>query len=285
MRKLLPVLLLLLVSTQSVSAHGGPPFILVNGQLTSANTVFSGSTFFKIANEIADQKFLVGQKVDFTIDTNLAPVDPSLIEQSTFTWEFGDGNKMDGIKSNHSYTKTGSYIVILKVKDPSTPEPVEIESIQINVVPDANYTLPEAVVKVNGEEKKDALKEPTLVSKGDKVVLEGTNSKGKIRTFKWDLGDGSELVEGEKVEYTFDFSAPYTYSFFPILRVEDENGLTSDTLVQISNKEALGESSQDSKENNKTNFLGLGLLGLGGLGILVAGIAVRQLAKSKKTKP
>jgi hypothetical protein len=167
----------------------------------------------------------------------------------------------------------------LKIKEAATPEPVEIESVKVTVLANESYIPPQAVITANGKEIKDALKEPVLISKGQKVTLDAVNSKGKIKSYKWDLGDGSALVTSAKVEHTFEFSAPFSYSFFPILQVEDENGLISETLVQITNKEALETSDQQSQEK-KTSFPLL-WIGLGGLavGLIVGGILFLRAKK------
>ncbi len=252
MKKLFLASLLLLLFPQTILAHGGPPFTSINGEKTLTNQIFAGSALFRIAYELGAQNYLVGQNLSFELDPALMPVDPNQIAQATFTWEFGDGSKKTGMNVQYTYSKTGSFIISLKVSDPSTPEPVEIESIKINVLPSVGYQLPEAVVSANGKVITDALKNPVLANPGDITTLDGTKSKGKIKTYEWDLGDGSKLVKGSQVKHNFEFTGDYVYSIFPILKVTDEKGFTAETTIQISNQSSSDQPQAKTKSQTKT---------------------------------
>ncbi len=277
MKKLLLTISLFLIFIPSnVYAHGGPPFTSINGEKTLTNPIFSGSALFKITYEIAPHDYLVGQSLSFSLDTNLLPVDQSQLTQTTFIWDFGDGSQKTSMNTSHTYTKIGSFTVSLKVTDPSTTEPVEIESIKVNILPNASYSLPQATVSANGKIITDALKNPVLVGKSEQITLDGKNSKGKIKTYEWDLGDGTKLTTGEAVKHTFTFTGDYAYSFFPILKVTDQNGFMSETTIQITNKDALGNDDQKptkvsgSKKSSSPQNLLIYILIAGGI-ILVGG--------------
>jgi hypothetical protein len=268
-RLLLLAPLLIFSATPEVSAHSGPPFISVNDVANLSNQAGSGSVFFKVPNEIAATTFVVNQTLSFKIDTTLLPVNPDQVNPSDFLWEFANGKTGTGLTPSTSYTKSGSYIVILKVKDPSYTEPIELESMQINILPNRNSELPTAVITVNGKTIVDPFKEPFFIDKNSEVELSAGESKGKIRSYKWDLGDGSKLSEGENIKHKFDFSQPYAYSFFPVLRVEDENGLYSDAVVQIASADDENSSTESSKTNGNSNTVIFIILGLGGISLIV----------------
>lgn len=262
-------------------AHSGPPFILVNDVANLPNPAGSGSVFFKVPNEIAANSFAVNEALTFKIDTTLLPVDPSQINPSDFLWEFGNNQTGTGLNPATSYSKAGSYIVILKVKDPSYQDPIELESMQVNILPNRSTQVPKAVIKVNGKLITDPFQEPVLVDKNNIVKFSARDSEGQIKSYKWDFGDGSKLETAVEVEHKFDFSQPYSYSFFPILRVEDENGVYTDSVVQIANSDdGTNPTSTASAESNKTNLLPFLLLGLGL--ILFVGAALFWLRRKSK---
>src|SRR5262249_15115191 len=59
----------------------------------------------------------VGQSL--TVDAK-ASFDPRANDQSfTYDWDFGDGNKSNGVTTSHSYTKAGTYTLTLSVTAPT----------------------------------------------------------------------------------------------------------------------------------------------------------------------
>lgn len=280
---LLFLFLVSIFSPQATLAHGGPPFIKVNGKPTIQNAVYAGSSLFKIPSEGAQVDYLVNEKLTFGVETNLLPVDPSIIAQSEFTWDFGDGTKAHPLNSTHTYQKAGSYIVILSVKDPSYNTDVELESVQVNILPTKNYAIPKAIIKVNGKKITDPLKEPVVVKTDTTLEFDAGSSTGNIKSYKWDFGDGSPLETSKKVKHTFKFNTPYTYSVFPLLRVEDDKGLFNNGFVQLSSSDNTTNSSQTNQTTSKTFndsiliFLAAGLL-------IISGAAYFGFKKFSKKK-
>jgi hypothetical protein len=278
----------LLPIKQDVYAHVGIPFVNINGKRTVPNTILAGSSFFKIANELAPENYLVGQSLTFTVDPKLMPVSPDQVGQAGFTWDFGDQSKGTTLSLSHRYSKTGSYIVILSAKDPASGMDFELESVKVNIVPSKNYTLPKAVIKVNDKVITDPTKDVIKINSGQTLTLDGSKTKGKIKTFLWDFGDGSETAKEIKVDHTFKFGTlTYSFTFFPILRVSDENGLVDDTYVQLSgNKDQFAVNSTSKTDKDKTNprntsNLPLIILGAGVLVIIVSLVSLKRVSKNK----
>lgn len=266
------IFLLFLISPKPALAHGGPPFIKINSEINNSNQIFSGSILFKITYESAKNDFVVGNSLNFQIEKSLLPVAPSSVTDNSFVWDFGDKSDNEaGLDVTHKYSKPGSYFVILKVKDPNYQEAIEFESIMVNIVPNKDYALPVAVIKVNGKVYNDPLKNPILLEKGDNVEFDATASKGNIKSYKWDFSDSSSLETKGKLNHNFNFNSPYSYSFFPILRVEDQNGLISDAIVQISNQsiQGTGKASSAAKTSTSTKPSSSN-----GIYFLVAGILI-----------
>lgn len=276
--------ILLVTTSLPASAHGEPPFIKVNGKQTIQNAVYAGSSLFKVPSEGTQEDYLVNEKLTFGADTNLLPVDPSIITQSEFTWDFGDGTKAHPLNSTHTYQKAGSYIVILSVKDPNYNTDVELESVQINILPTKDYSTPKVIIKVNGKKITDPLKEPVVVTKNSTLEFDASNSTGNIKSYKWDFGDGSALETAKKVKHTFKFNTPYTYSIFPLLRIEDDKGLFNDGFVQLSSSDNSQTGSTKTKEtDSKTSSNSFLILVLAGL-LIISGFGYFGFKKFSKKK-
>lgn len=265
-------------------AHGGVPFILINSIPTVQNQIYGGANNFKIANELAPQNHVVGESINFEIDKKFVPLSPDQVNNTEYIWEFGDGSREVGLSVKHTYTKPKSYFLILKIKNLEYEiNEVEFESLQINVLPKKDYTLPQAIIKVGGNVVQEPLKNPLSVKAGETIELDASSSKGKIKSFKWDFGDDSKVETKSKVKHTFKFQEPYIYSIFPILRIEDENGLISDAIIQVSNQGGATTSAQAEKKNNG-NLLGYSLIGGAILIFSVAGFLIlKSRAKPSKS--
>ncbi len=272
---------LAIIFPAKINAHGGPPFIQINSVPNQQNPAGSGSVFFKVPNEIAAQTYMVNETLNFTIDTTLLPVDPTQINEGDFLWDFANGKTATGFSASTSYNKSGSYIVVLNVKDANYQDPIELESMQVNIVPNKNSTPPVAIIKVNGKQVIDPFKEPVLVDKNSEVELSAEDSKGKVKNYKWDFGDGTPLMTEARVKHKFDFSQPYAYSFFPIVRVEDENGIYSDAVIQIASAEdSENTTATDSADETIVSNMLLYLL-FGTVAIAIVGVSL-FLVKRKK---
>ncbi|HSX57806.1 MAG TPA: PKD domain-containing protein [Candidatus Saccharimonadales bacterium] len=292
-RLLLFLPLLLLFFTQTAQAHLGPPYVKINGVLTLGNPATSGSVLFKIANALSAEPVVVNQNATFTIQVDQAPFKigegqgcETCVPAGNLFWEFGDGGTAQGVSGTHKYSKTGSYIAKLRAHDPTTSDPIDLETIQINIIPTKDYTTPKAVVKVNGTTVTDPFNQPLSVDKNSTTYFDAGSSTGNIKSYSWDFADGSKLETGKKVSHKFDFSQPYAYSYFPILRVEDKNGIYSDAVVQVSSDQNApktpAKSSTNSSESKASGFNPAILGILTGLALLGAGVAAFLIFKKRK---
>lgn len=280
-------LLIIFFSAKNITqAHAGAPFIYINGQITVAYPLFNGSALFKVPYVAAPKSYLVGEILEFKFDNTLLPIDSSLVNDQNLTWDFGDGTTLKRTNPRHSYNKTGSHIVTLNVKDPTYGNDVELESILINVLPDKNYQLPEAKIKVNGKLIQDPLKEPVSITNEENLELDASLSKGRIKNYKWDFGDGSPLSNEKKVKHSFRFEGNYSYSLFPILRIEDESGFISDTLIQVSRDTNSPENPTSTNSTSPTkNQLGFWILGAGAILILISLVFGLKFLRQNSKKP
>lgn len=260
-RLLLTVMLLLMavnIFSKDTFAHlGGIPFVKVNGQETKIYTKEEYVTIndVSIPSDIAPENYLINQTISFEVDPEKLSYPKEVTDQATYTWNFGDGQKANGKKVEHSYSKMGSYVVDVQIDygdltrfdfymgDNLPPSQI----ILLHIIPDKNYKLPQPVVKINNQLPEiittplSAATDSAMISRNNividlnnKLTFDASDSivgTTKIKKYQWDFGQGTE---GTKKIDTYRYKLPQYYAT-AILRVEDENGFLADTFVDIQN--------------------------------------------------
>lgn len=259
---------------QIASAHlaGQPLYLKINNQFALLYPVPTTSlSDFNLPQDLAPQNYLVNQDLQFVIETDRLPAPPEVVAKTHFDWDFGDGAKTQGMSTNHTYTKIGSYIATIYANDGTTPTPQLIESILINILPDQNYVLPKAVIKVSGRTSSDPLTDILQADFTKEVNFDGSISSGQIVSYSWDFGDG-KAGSGAQSSHTYEQKQNQV---FPVLRIKDSNGFIADGYVEVQNQLVTGQSAlkpanQPQSPKPKTgNQLIYSLLGISGfLGIL-----------------
>lgn len=237
MKKLLLILAAILLFPTPTQAHlaGQPPFFKVNGNYSNLYPVpLTSLDNFNLPQDIAPDNYLVNQEIAFDFDTANLPAPPEVIKKTKFMWEFGDGGKGEGLSQKHTYTKPGSYFLIVKVDDGTVPEPQLLQSTFLNILPNHNYLLPKAVITVNGLTPKDPLTDILTANFKETLNFDATKSQvtnGQIVSYIWDFGDGKTDTQAKTThQYTSDLNQT-----FPVLRIKDSNGFISDTYAEIEN--------------------------------------------------
>lgn len=228
--------LFLLLSPGRAGAHaiGQPPFFKINGVYTDYYPVPSTSLEeFYLPQDISKTNFLVGDVLQFEIDTTAMPAPPEIIQKTKFSWDFGDGQKTEGLKNSHSYTKPGTYFLEIKADSGDGGEPQVLQSTAINILPDQNYKLPKSVIEINGKTSSDPLLDIIEVDFNKQIKFDGTKSdsgSSEITEFFWDLGNQTSKAAPE---FTFKYDEN-PYAIFPVLRIKTKDGFISDSYVQLS---------------------------------------------------
>src|SRR5690606_15088611 len=126
---------------------------------------------------------------------------------SRYEWDFGDGNKGEGVTARHQYRTAGTYKVKLTVHDNAglANSSAAIErTVRVNAAPIANAG-------------------PARVgAPGQSLVFDGAKSMepdGKVTEYFWDFGDGG-TASGTTA--THSFAKPGVYAVR--LRVKDNSG-------------------------------------------------------------
>lgn len=224
-----------------VSAHtlGQPPYFKVNGEYANLYPVpLTSLSDFALPQDMTPGKYLVNQEIYFELDVSKLPAPPNVVKKTKFSWDFGDFGKGSGLVEDHTYTKIGSYILKIYADDGTTPTPQLLESALINVLPDKNYELPQAVIKVNGKISKDPLIDILKVPLDQSLNFDGSSSRNgssKIVSYFWDFGDQKSSDQKITVhKYATDLS-----QIFPVLRVKTQDGFLADSYLELQNQ-ALG---------------------------------------------
>jgi hypothetical protein len=224
----------------SAEAHsiGQPPYFLVNGKYANLYPVpLTSLSNFDLPQDLAPENYLVNQTINFELDINKLPAPPDIVRKTQFTWEFGDGSKGSGIRIDHLYSKTGSFILNVYADDGTTPTSQLLDKVLVNVLPSQDYQLPKAVIKVNGKISSDPLTDILEFDLGDNLNFDGSDSKSssKIVSYFWDFSDQSSS-NNMKTVHSYKIKADQV---FPVLRIKTSDGFIADNFVEIKNSNFL----------------------------------------------
>ncbi len=244
MKKIIVLFLLaffLFPNTAFANGAGLPAFFQINDKYAISNPLQSygitASTFL-IPQDFAPENYVVNEPIQFNIDqkplTSVIPKD--LMDTTKFSWDFGDGTKAEGLSNSHTYTKSGSYILVLTINIYSSDAQIPtqfIDSFLINIIPNKDFNkLPKAYIKINGDEVHNPLDTNYKTNFGLPTTLDASNSKdegGKIIEYLWNFGDGETST---KQSDTHLYKQP-PYERIVVLRVKDDNGYISDTFADL----------------------------------------------------
>jgi hypothetical protein len=283
MKRILLFLLLViaLIVPSSVSAHlGGVPYFKVNGDYTLAYPVQSASTdkiFFP--QDLSSKNYIVNQPINFEFDVSLLPFSKDVLDKSRFDWDYGDGNKATGLTNVHTYTKPGSYFIVINVGDQNT-SPQVIQSMIINILPNEDYKIPSVEVLVDGdkvstESAKMHFSESYLFFNLAKSLTFSTKvvgeSSSEVESYIW-VFDNGQVLSGSPVSTKFD---PAYYYSFPVLRIKDKNGFIYDQELRFENLD------KTERPPVSKTVVGLGVVVF--LGVLGAGVWFVRKGMAKRS--
>lgn len=223
---------------------GQIPFLKINGTYTMLYPVVAASSLpssqFNVPQNSAPANYLVNHPLSFELDKNLFPLNKAVIDTAGFDWNFGDGTTGTGLKQAHTYAKMGSYILMIHIKNtqafvsPDPSDPSLFESVLINVLPNPDYQLPQAIIKADNKGAEDRLWNSIQLDFSQKIQMDGSKSKAgsaPIISYFWDFSDNRSDTKATTL-HLFDKTLMQA---FPILRVTDANGFMADTFIELDN--------------------------------------------------
>lgn len=270
-------LLLLIILPKAIYAHGGGSllFVKIDGEETKTYFLEEASIISQnliIPQDIAPENYRVGEQIKFEVDVSKLE-DTKELE---VYWDFGDRSKGTGTSINHTYKKAGSYILRVDIDGYGEKSPIPSETVLINIVPNKEYQLPKAVIKVND---KLGTKENYNILDFDlnnSLEFDGSVSKqgsASINKYSWDFGD-DKSDSGKITRHQYEL--PQAFATV-VLRVYDENGFFSDAFINIRNS---GKNDPNSLKN--INIIELIPIVLVVLGIVAGGYLILKGGKRKK---
>lgn len=227
------------------SAHvgGGPPFLSVNGVYGVTNPYYFNDPTINIPQDYTGKTYLVNKPISFFVDTNQLLVPPDVAAASTFRWTMFEGSKdyKFGQKLEYTYTKPGSYIASLEVKAPGETSFFLIDTIQLDVLPNEKYKLPQvhmAVATNHRQSKKPILFQSTV----------SADPSTKVASTIWGFGDGATSTQ-QNVLHTY--TNLQDYATIPVVfRVKDANNFSGyGGVILLANKGTLHFVDNLGKEN------------------------------------
>lgn len=209
---------LALIQPNAVSAHSnGQSYISVNGAYVVTNP-FGGVNGVE---DMATDFFVVGQPVQFTVDTNLL-TNPGQIY--AWRWNQADKEVQTGTSVTHAFSKPGSYVVGLESKVPADTQYREINKIAITIVPSRDYAFP--TVQVNATQMSGGTMRYEAVTTHNKDV--------GLKRVDWTFGDGSK-AEGDIV--THRYKDKHDFHLYPSVVVTDSNDIQTYALFQLERRD------------------------------------------------
>ena len=238
----LAICILFFSFTPLTQAHilGQPPFFKINDKYSDLYPVLSMFPDIELPQDIAPENYLINKPIRFELDIEKLSkvIPPEVIRRTTFSWKFGDGETAEGIEQTHTYKKMGTYILSIDagyLENGQEVGPTLMQSVLIQILPNNNYQLPKAIIKVNGKaEERDPSKNVFELNLKDEIGFDASESKApssKITSYLWSFADG-KISKSVVAKHIFLESPTFIN---PALRVTDENGFFNDAYVGIKN--------------------------------------------------
>ncbi|MBU2975929.1 PKD domain-containing protein [Zobellia sp. B3R18] len=144
---------------------------------------------------------------------------------TSYLWDFKDGDKGSLSSTSHTFTKAGTYVVVLTVKDKDGLE--DTDTVTITVTEKENEA-PTAKASANTTEGEAPLE----------IQFKGSNSTDDtaVKSYFWDFKDGSTSTSSNP---SHSFTKKGTYNV--ILTVTDEEGLKDSDTITITITETENE--------------------------------------------
>ncbi len=139
-----------------------------------------------------------------------------------FLWDFGDGSRAEGSRTEHSYTTSGTYTVTLTVTDHAgVANSTAKDQLQV-------FVNQAPVARAGGDRR---------LAAGESTLFDGSasaDSDGYIAAYQWDFGD-QESGRGMRVPYSYSKPGTYTVKLRVLDNTAGQDGEDSDTLTVIVN--------------------------------------------------
>jgi len=195
-----------------------------DGQTSSASTIITVEQETIPSNSpiaVISSSSLVGKTpltVFFDGAASTAP-DSTIVK---YSWDFGDGNTLDGITAQHTYTSAGVFTARLTVTNQKGLTGTVTSPIMVSetLAPSTNKA-PIPIIKISATNGSVPM---TVTFNAD----DSTDTDGTITQYAWTFGDGSS-DSGSSVTHTYTMASAWTAT----LEVTDNDGATASSSILI----------------------------------------------------
>ena len=215
---------------------GQPPFLKINGVFTEIYPVQASQNTlsFSFPQDIGATAYHVNQPLTFLLVAESLPFTEDSLSKLQFIWNFGDGTKGSGFTNTHRYKKAGTYTLVITTKTPDSDQEFLLQDTSLQIKPTKDYVIPKPTILING---KKAAGYPLQFAEADLrkpvTLTVSLPDETKVRSFSWDLDDGTEATE-PIVSHLFPSERNVVT---PILRIIDAYGIIVDSTEPIVNKQ------------------------------------------------
>jgi len=193
--------------------EAGPMDVALTVEFNGCQTTTTKEDFITVRGPVARLDYEMDCASPLTYEFRDSSYDASVL-----SWDFGDGETSNSAHSNHTYTHTGDYQIILRAENPTSGCPASFDTTMIFVREiESNFQL--------GEE---------AVCQGASLVLDASPSQQvdtscwKGRTWIFDISGRPITTQEDSVLFSFSIPGQETVT----LVTEDINGCT-DTMRQL----------------------------------------------------
>jgi hypothetical protein len=237
LKSLLSTIIIFLILIPSVSAHEIDDIhsLKINGVFTKKylHVDLSTDAFF-VPRDQAPDVYLINQPLNLEIVPQTLPFLTKFDAlQLDFSIDYGDGRSDTGLKQNISYPRPGSYIINIYAGPKGHSHPQLVHSTLINIVPDKNYPLPQAVIHLYGKEIKQPI-DSQQISFNQQLSLDASNKNSSgPNEYLWDLGDKHSANTSK---LTHQYSQDH-YRAMVVIQIKDSNGFISHAAIELLRKD------------------------------------------------
>lgn len=191
------------------------PLVKVNGQVISSQS--EGLEY--VANSQLILELADAQKVTI-----------SELKGVKYEWNMGDGAIIEGATAKHVYKKTGTFTVSVASKSGLSASQI-VESFTVHSLPELGYQRAKPVISVNTNKAEDHI-ELDFATEIKFDASRSTPGSAAIAKYDWDFGDKT-VGQGREVSHAY---WPQHYNAKATLRLTDENGIASQSTIELINK-------------------------------------------------
>jgi large repetitive protein len=184
-----------------------------NGSAATLTHRFSRAALFnvtlRVTNAVGQSASLarpvnvVGAPVG-TVNFTFSPIDPGIndvvffnastttvVNATTFSWDFGDGARGAGTTTSHQYTQARTFTVTLTVTN------------DLGLSASLSKTVPVSSSTGLSADFTYSPTDPSISLRTNSVIFDATPSSASATGWTWDFGDNTATASGQRVTHTF----------------------------------------------------------------------------------